>query len=75
MTAVPAGKELVAGGQVGYSRQVYKDDHNRLVAELGYDMSLEQAAAPDHSRPELSQESPGLAFFPQSSTHTDARGG
>ena len=25
----------------------FKSDHNRLVAELGYDLSLEQAAAPD----------------------------
>lgn len=47
LSDVPAGKELVAGGQVGYSRQIVKDDHNRLVAELGYDLSLEQAAAPD----------------------------
>jgi hypothetical protein len=47
LSDVPAGKEMVAGGQVGYSRQIFKNDHNRLVAELGYDLSLEQAAAPD----------------------------
>jgi hypothetical protein len=45
LSDVPAGKELVAGGQVGYSRQLYKDDRHRTVAELGYDFSLEQAAA------------------------------
>lgn len=47
LTDVPAGKELVAGGQVGYSRQLYKSDRHRAVAELGYDLSLEQAAAAD----------------------------
>ena len=47
LTDVPAGKELVAGAQVGYSRQLFKSDHQRLVAELGYDLSMEQAAATD----------------------------
>jgi hypothetical protein len=47
LSDVPAGKELVAGGQVGYSRQLYKNDRHRTVAELGYDLSLEQAAAAD----------------------------
>lgn len=36
-----AGKALFGGGQVGYSRQLVKDDHNTLVAELGYDFSYE----------------------------------
>ncbi len=36
-----AGKDLVAGGQVGYSRQLYKTDRNELVAEIGYDFSYE----------------------------------
>lgn len=39
-----AGKELVAGTQVGYSRQLVKDEHNLAVAELGYDYSYELAA-------------------------------
>jgi large conductance mechanosensitive channel len=47
LTDTPAGKQLVAGGQVGYSRQLYKTDRNRAVAELGYDYSYERAAAPD----------------------------
>jgi Protein of unknown function, DUF481 len=45
LTDQPAGKDLVAGGQVGYSRQLYKSDRNRAVAELGYDLSLERAVA------------------------------
>jgi hypothetical protein len=37
----PAGKEFVGGGQLGYSRQVYKDGTHLLVAEAGYDFSYE----------------------------------
>ncbi len=37
----PAGKELVAGGQVGYSRQVFKNTQHEVVAEIGYDFSYE----------------------------------
>lgn len=37
-----AGKSLFGGGQLGYSRQVVKDDMNLVVAELGYDFSYER---------------------------------
>src|SRR5262249_16381313 len=37
----PAGKDLVAGGQVGYSRQLYKTQAIETVGELGYDLSYE----------------------------------
>jgi hypothetical protein len=36
-----AGKRLVAGGQLGYSRQLMKTDVHTAVAELGYDFSHE----------------------------------
>ena len=36
-----AGKELYEGGQVGYSRQLLKNEQHTLVAELGYDFSYE----------------------------------
>ena len=36
-----AGKSLVAGGQVGYSRQLFKNETHTLVSELGYDYSRE----------------------------------
>jgi hypothetical protein len=36
-----AGKELVGGGQVGYSRQLIKSDLQTVAAELGYDFSYE----------------------------------
>ena len=49
LTDVPAGKELVAGGQVGYSRLVVKSETHRAVAEIGYDLSLERATAPGAS--------------------------
>jgi large conductance mechanosensitive channel len=45
LTDEPAGKEIVAGGQVGYSRQLWKNDRHRAVVELGYDLSLERAVA------------------------------
>ncbi len=38
---VPAGKESVFGGQVGYSRQLYKTSVAELVSEIGYDYSRE----------------------------------
>lgn len=41
----PAGKEIVGGGQGGYSRQLYQDDMHLLVAEVGYDFAYEKAAA------------------------------
>jgi hypothetical protein len=37
----PAGKTLYGGGQVGYSRQVYKDDIHEIVSEIGYDFTYE----------------------------------
>jgi hypothetical protein len=37
-----AGKSFFGGGQVGYSRQLLKDELNILVAELGYDFSYER---------------------------------
>jgi hypothetical protein len=36
-----AGKRLVGGGQLGYSRLLYKTDVHTAVAELGYDFSYE----------------------------------
>jgi len=36
-----AGKKLTGGGQVGYSRQLLKNEQHTLVAELGYDVSFE----------------------------------
>jgi hypothetical protein len=37
-----AGKAFFGGGQAGYSRQLLKDDHHLLVAEIGYDLSFER---------------------------------
>lgn len=43
----PAGKELIASGQVGYSREVYKDTIHLLLAELGYDYTHEDLVVGD----------------------------
>lgn len=43
----PAGKELVAGGQVGYSRTLVKGAVHTLVAEAGYDLSYEDPVVGD----------------------------
>ena len=40
-----AGKSFYGGGQIGYSRQVYKSEMHLLVAELGYDLSYERYVA------------------------------
>lgn len=44
---VPAGKELVVGGQLGYSRSLYKTKTALTLAELGYDYSHEDLIAGD----------------------------
>jgi hypothetical protein len=41
----PAGKIVVAGGQVGYARQLYKSDWHLLAVEAGYDYSYEHFVA------------------------------
>jgi hypothetical protein len=46
-TDEPAGKELVLGGQAGYSRQLYKSDHHELVGEAGVDYSREKLISGD----------------------------
>lgn len=43
----PAGKDLVAGGQVGYSRSLYRTEKHQAVAEVGYDFSYEDLASGD----------------------------
>jgi hypothetical protein len=40
----PAGKELVGGGQAGYSRRLFKDEKHEVVAEVGYDFTYEDLA-------------------------------
>jgi putative salt-induced outer membrane protein YdiY len=35
----PAGKQFQGGGQVGYSRSLYKSEDHQALAELGYDLS------------------------------------
>jgi hypothetical protein len=41
-----AGKTFFGGGQLGYSRQLLKDQWNIVVAELGYDFSYERYVQP-----------------------------
>ena len=43
----PAGKELVGGGQVGYSRGLFKNERHEAVAEVGYDFTYEDLTAGD----------------------------
>lgn len=43
---IPAGKELVFGGQIGYSRSLYKSEKALTVGEFGYDYSREDLVAP-----------------------------
>lgn len=38
----PAGKDLLAGGQIGYSRRIYKNDRFETLGELGYDYTSEK---------------------------------
>lgn len=43
----PAGKEFVFGGQVGYSRSLYRTARAQTVAEVGYDFSREDLVTGD----------------------------
>ena len=43
----PAGKELVLGGQLGYSRLLFKNDVHELRGEGGYDYSREDLVSGD----------------------------
>jgi hypothetical protein len=42
-----AGKDLTAGGQVGYSRLLYLTEQHELAGEFGYDFSYENFATDD----------------------------
>jgi hypothetical protein len=44
---IPAGKELVLGGQLGYMRQLYKTEKSEVTGEIGYDFSREDLTAGD----------------------------
>ena len=44
---VPAGKDLVVGGQLGYSRLLHKTKTSEVVGEFGYDFSREDLASAD----------------------------
>ncbi len=42
---IPAGKEFVFGGQLGYMRQLYKTEKSEVTGEFGYDFSREDLTA------------------------------
>jgi len=44
---LPAGKESVLGGQIGYSRSLRKTEHSQTLAEIGYDFSRENLVVGD----------------------------
>jgi hypothetical protein len=48
-----AGKTFFGGGQIGYSRQLIKNDVNTVVAEIGYDFSYETYVQPPPGKPAL----------------------
>jgi hypothetical protein len=47
-----AGKTFFGGGQLGYSRQLVKDQLNILVAEIGYDFSYERYVSQGPTTPD-----------------------
>jgi len=47
----PAGKHVFGGGQIGYSRQLYKNDRNEFLAEVGYDFTFVDFTAPPERDP------------------------
>jgi hypothetical protein len=47
----PAGKHVFGGGQVGYSRQLYKSERNEFLAEIGYDFTFVDFTSPPERSP------------------------
>lgn len=68
-----AGKTFYGGGQVGYSRQIYKSAMHLLVAELGYDYSYERYVQTTTPAPPVSIHSARL-FAGETLTLTKATG-
>jgi hypothetical protein len=70
-----AGKTFFGGGQIGYSRQLIKNDVNTVVAELGYDFSYETYVQPV-GKPPLDAVSVHSArvFAGETAKFTDATG-
>ena len=56
-----AGKSFYGGGQVGYSRQIYKSSMHLLVAELGYDYSYERYVETRHHHAAVGLDSLGAS--------------
>jgi hypothetical protein len=46
-----AGKTFFGGGQIGYSRQLYKSEMHLAVVEAGYDFSYERYVQPATGKP------------------------
>lgn len=67
----PAGKDIVAGGQVGYSRQVVKTARHTAVAEIGYDFSYEKSVGPTAEGVPIHS---GRAFLAETLTLSDSTG-
>ena len=69
-----AGKSFFGGGQIGYSRQLYKSAMHLAVAEIGYDFSYESyVAIPDTDHPAVSIHSARL-FVGETLTLTPSTG-
>lgn len=47
----PAGKQVFGGGQIGYSRQIYKSERNEFTGELGYDFTFIEFSSPPERNP------------------------
>ncbi len=46
---IPAGKDLIGGGQLGYARLLLSGDIHELKSEAGYDFTYEKLASGDSS--------------------------
>jgi hypothetical protein len=71
---VPAGKESVLGGQIGYSRQVHKKEKSEVVIELGYDFARENTTVGDPVSIHSARGFVGLKAILTEGTTVDASG-
>ncbi|HEY0706088.1 MAG TPA: DUF481 domain-containing protein [Polyangia bacterium] len=61
-----AGKRLMGGGQVGFSRELLKNERHTTVAEIGYDFSYESYLAPAAKGKDPTQIHSGRLFVGES---------
>jgi hypothetical protein len=71
----PAGKDLIANGQFGYSREIVKNKIHEVVAELGYDYTYENLTTADKNNISIHSVRSFLGYKGRASKDTEVASG